>query len=413
MRPRHLRPRLLAALADSPVVFLHGARQSGKSTLVQSLIGAGYRAQYLTLDDAAVLAAAQLDPQGFVGALETPVILDEVQRVPKLFGAIKIAVDRDRRPGRFLLTGSANARVIPALAEALVGRVEILTLWPFSQGEVEGQPEAFVDWLFSRRAPRARRLRVDWPDLVRRLLGGGFPEAVDRASADRRRAWFGSYVTTILQRDVRDLSGIEGLAELPRLLALLAARTSGLLNYADVSRDASIPQTTLKRYFGVLEATFLVQVVPPWLPNIGQRLVKSPQVMLCDTGLASSVLGADETRLRRDLALTGQLLEKFVAMEVVKQATWSRTQPRLHHYRSHARHEVDIVLEEPGGAVVGIEVKSSASVTEGDLRGLHRLAAIAADRFARGVILYTGDQVVPFAGNIHAMPVTSLWGGAP
>lgn len=380
---------------------------------MQSLIGAGYRAHYLTLDDSAVLAAAQLDPQGFVGALETPVILDEVQRVPGLFGAIKIAVDRDRRPGRFLLTGSANVRVIPALAEALVGRVEILTLWPFSQGEIEGQPEAFVDWLFSRRAPRARRLRVDWPDLVGRLLRGGFPEAVDRASADRRRAWFGSYVTTILQRDVRDLSGIEGLAELPRLLALLAARTSGLLNYADVSRGASIPQTTLKRYFGVLEATFLVQVVPPWLPNVGQRLVKGPKVMLCDTGLASSVLGADGTRLRQDPALTGRLLETFAAMEVAKQATWSRTQPRLHHYRSHARHEVDIVLEEPGGAIVGIQVKSAASVTEGDLRGLHRLAGIAAERFARGVILYTGDQVVPFASNIHAMPVTSLWGGAP
>ncbi len=411
MRPRHLRPRLLAALADSPVVFLHGARQSGKSTLVQSLIGAEYRAHYLTLDDSAVLAAAQLDPQGFVGALETPVIIDEVQRVPELFSAIKVAVDRDRRPGRFLLTGSANVRVIPALAEALVGRVEILTLWPFSQGEVEGQPEAFVDWLFSRRKPRPQRIDLEWSDLVKRMLRGGFPEAVDRASPDRRRAWFGSYVTTILQRDVRDLSGIEGLAELPRLLALLAARTSGLLNYAEVARDASIPQTTLKRYFGVLEATFLVQVVPPWLPNIGQRLVKSPKVMLCDSGLASSVMGADEARLKQDPTLAGQLLESFVAMELVKQATWSRTQPRLHHYRSHARHEVDIVLEEPGGAIVAIEVKSSATVTGADLRGLNHLAGIAAERFARGVILYAGDQVVPFGNSIVALPLASLWAG--
>lgn len=411
MRPRHLRPRLLESLADSPVVFLHGARQSGKSTLVQSLIGPRYRADYLTLDDAAVLAAAQRDPQGFVAALETPVILDEVQRVRELFSAIKVAVDRDRRPGRFLLTGSANVRVVPALAEALVGRVEILTLWPFSQGEIEGKPEHFVDWLFSRRTPRPQRVVLEWRDLMKRVLRGGFPEAVGRASADRRRAWFGSYVTTVLQRDVRDLSGIEGLAELPRLLSLLAARTSGLLNYADVSRDASIPQTTLKRYFSVLEATFLVQVVPPWLPNIGQRLVKSPKVMLCDTGLASSLLGVDEARLRQDAVLAGQLLETFVAMELVKQASWSRTQPRLHHYRSHARHEVDIVLEEPGGAIVAIEVKASASVTQGDLRGLDALARIAGDRFARGVILYGGDQVVPFARNIHAMPLTSLWAG--
>lgn len=413
MRPRHLQPRLLAALGDSRVVFLHGARQSGKSTLVQSLIGPRYRAQYLTLDDATVLSAAQRDAQGFVAAIEGPAILDEVQRVPDLLWAIKVAVDRDPRPGRFLLTGSANARVVPAIAEALAGRVELLTLWPFSQGEIDGTPEDFVDWLFTRKAPRPARLDAAWKDVIRRILRGGFPEVIERSAADRRRAWFGSYVTTILQRDVRDIADIEGLAEMPRLLAIAAARTSALLNHAEMSRSTSIPQTTLRRYFTILEATFLLRLVPPWLPNVGKRLVKSPKMVLCDTGLAASLLGADETRLQDDPSLTGRLLETFITMELIKQASWSDSQPHVHHYRSHARHEVDIVLEHPDGRIAGIEVKASASVAERDLRGLNDLAALAGERFFRGVVLYGGHQVVPFAPNLHALPLMCLWSAAP
>ncbi len=412
MLSRHLQPRLLAALGDSRVVFLQGPRQSGKSTLVQSLIGPRYRAHYLTMDDAAVLSAAQRDPQGFVAGIDGPAILDEVQRVPDVFRAIKIAVDRDPRPGKFLLTGSANVRVVPAMAEALAGRVELLTLWPFSQGEIDGTPEAFVGWLFSRKAPRPARLDTAWKDVIRRMLRGGFPEVIERSASDRRRAWFGSYVTTILQRDVRDIADIDGLAEMPRLLAMAAARTSSLLNHAEMSRSASIPQTTLRRYLTILEATFLLRLVPPWLPNVGKRLVKSPKIVLCDTGLAVSLLAADEARLQDDPLLAGRLLETFVTMELVKQVSWSDAQPRMHHYRSHARHEVDIVLEHPDGRITGIEVKASASVAERDLRGLNDLAALAGERFFRGVILYGGDQVVPFAPNLHAIPLSCLWSAA-
>ncbi len=409
MISRRLQPMILAALGDNPVVFLQGPRQSGKSTLAQSLIGPSYQAQYLTLDDAAVLAAASRDPQGFIAGLGESTVIDEVQRAPELFLAIKVAVDRDRRPGQFLLTGSVG--IVPALADALVGRVEILTLWPFSQGEIEGSGESFMDRLFDSSQPEPALAPTDQDDLLPRILRGGFPEAVQRRSTDRRREWFASYLMTILQRDVRDLSNIEGLRDLPRLLSLLAARTSCLLNYSELSRSSAIPQTTLKRYLALLEATFLVQMLPAWTTNIGKRVVKSPKVLLGDTGLASSVLGADERRLKTDPTLTGQLLETFVAMELRKQASWSRTRSRIFHYRSHASNEVDIVLEEPGGRIVGIEVKASSSVAARDVRGLAELADAAGPNFVRGIVLYRGDQIVPFGRNVHAMPVASLWCG--
>lgn len=411
MLPRLLRCRILAALADNPVVFLQGARQTGKSTLVQSLVGPEYRAEYLTLDDAAVLAAARGDPQGFIEGVGGPVIIDEVQRVPELFLAIKASVDRNREPGRFLLTGSANVRIVPALSESLVGRVEILTLWPFSQDEIDRTDAGFIDWLFTSKPAKVARVDPDSRQIATRLLRGGYPEAIRRQALDRRKAWFGSYVNTILQRDVRDTSNIEGLTELPRLLTLLAARSSSLLNYAEISRSSAIAQTTLKRYLSLLEATFLIQLLPPWATNLGKRVVRSPKLQLCDTGLTSSLLGIDETRLKTDAILAGQLLEAFVVMELRKQSSWSTIQPRLHHYCSHARHEVDVVLEEPGGKVVGVEVKAATSIGDRDLRGLKELAEIAGDRFIRGIVIYQGDQIVPFARNVHAIPLSCLWTG--
>lgn len=409
---RLLKTRLVQALSDTPVVFLQGPRQSGKSTLARSLIRPSYPAEYLTLDDAAVLAAASRDPAGFIAGVGGPAVIDEVQRVPELFLAVKASIDRDRRPGRFLLTGSAGVGVLPALADALVGRVEILTLRPLSESEIEGSGGFLVDQLFDQSSKLSATGSAGREDLLRRILRGGFPEAVQRRSADRRRGWFASYVTTILQRDVRDLSNIEGLRDIPRLLSLLAARTSGLLNYAELSRTAAIPQTTLKRYLALLEGTFLVQMLPAWTSNLGKRLVKSPKTLVNDTGLAGAVLRADERRLEADPILTGQLLETFVTLELQKQASWSRTRPRLHHFRSHAQHEVDIVLEEPGGRVVGIEVKASSTVAQRDLRGLSALAEMAGPRFVRGIVLYRGRQIVPFGPNLHAVPAASLWAGA-
>ena len=406
---RNLTPLILESLEDSPVVFLRGPRQSGKTTLVRSLLDGEYDARYLTFDDAGPLAAATADPDGFVDALPERVVLDEIQRAPGLFRALKRSVDRRRTPGRFLLTGSANALVLPRVSESLAGRMETLTLWPFSQGELEGVVEGFVDACFAKTFPAGRFPGSDWPSLVARIVQGGFPEAVRRAGAARRRAWFEGYVTTLLERDVRDLTQIHALRELPRLLRLVAARTSGLLNLADLARDAALPLTTLQRHWALLEAIFFVRTLPPWSGGHTARLVKAPKVLICDTGLLCALLDLDAPRLERDDLMAGAALESFVAVELIRQSAWSRTRPALLHYRTHKQHEVDFVLEDGAGRIVGIEVKKTASPGPHDLRGLRSLAEATGKKFVRGLLLHTGETVVGFGSNLYAVPVGALW----
>ncbi len=411
MFQRHITGQILEALSDTPVVVLNGARQTGKSTLVQHIADSGHRAQYITFDDLSVVGAARRDPAGFLAGLDGPAILDEIQRVPELLLAIKASVDRDRRPGRFLLTGSASILTLPRVADALAGRMELLTLWPLSQGERLGRREGFLDWTFSDRPPRMAAARSDrfnvWTDGI---LTGGFPEVVSRSKPDRRRAWFDAYLTTILMRDVRELSNVAGLADMPRLLEILAARAGGLLNYADVARDAGLNQVTFKRYFALLQAIFLLRTVRPWFSNRVKRLMKSEKLYLCDTGLLAHVLDFSPEQIARDSKAKGALFENFVAVELMKQATWSHVRPQVYHFRDYAGTEVDFVLESEGGRrVVGVEAKAAATVSPEDTKGLRVLAEALGSRFVRGVVLYTGTTVIPFAKNLHALPVETLW----
>ncbi len=408
MKRRNIVPRLDAALADTPVVLLHGARQTGKTTLVQRLAAARPGARYYTFDDAAVLAAATGDPPGFLADADDLVILDEVQKAPELLSAIKLLVDRDRRPGRFLLTGSAHVLMLPKLSESLAGRMEILTLWPFSQGEIEGVTEGFVDAVFADSLPRLPEASGA-ARIVDRVVRGGFPEAAARDAADRRSAWFAAYLTTILQRDVRELANINGLTAMPRLLSLLAARTAGTMNKSGLSRDTGFAYTTLDRYLALLETTFLLQPLPAWSANLGKRLTRAPKLHLCDSGLVTHLIGATAERLMSEPTLLGSPLESFVAMELRKQATWSKTQADIFHFRTSDRKEVDIVLEDRAGRVVAIEVKASATFGRKDVAGLRFLADALGDRFRRGILLYNGESVVPLGSSLHALPINALW----
>ena len=337
---RQILQRLLNALADTPVVYLQGPRQSGKSTLVQEIARNHYSARYTTLDRSAVLTAAQNDPEGFIKGLERPVIIDEAQRAPGLALAIKSAVDENRRPGQFLLTGSAGALALPKLSESLAGRMEIHTLWPFSQSELEGEQQTFIDRLFHSEFQTNLLTATTEKELIRRIVAGGFPEAQARRTHIRRRAWFESYVDAILQRDIRDLANIERRSELPQLLALLASRSAQLLNFADISSALMVPQTTLKRYISLMETTFLVRMLPAWLTNIGKRFTKAPKLLMADTGLMTSLLGIDETQLAANRVLLGHLVENFVAMELIKQLGWSQrgrqTVPLSHPVRGRS-----------------------------------------------------------------------------
>lgn len=407
---RHITPAFNSALQDNPVVLLIGARQVGKSTLVKSLTGEGSGAQYLTLDDPTVLAAARGNPKGFIDGVATPVIIDEIQRAPELLLPIKLAVDRRRAPGSFILTGSANVLTLPIVSESLAGRMEVLTLRPLSQGEIAGQGETFINKLFAPKFKLpAKPPLEERAALFARMMTGGYPEAVARQTETRRQAWFKSYITTILQRDIRDLANIEGLVDLPRLLALLAARAGGLLNFAEVSRSIGFAQTTLKRYFALLEMTFLVETLPAWSGSRTKRLVKAPKVFFGDTGLLSYLQGLTWERLQLDPTLAGALAENFVVAELRKQATWSEARVELFHFRTSADQEADIVIENEAGEVVGVEVKASASVGANDFKGLRALAQTTGRKFRRGIILYAGSDSVPFGDEFYTVPIQAIW----
>ena len=410
MYARNLTKNITDALGDTPVVLLNGARQTGKSTLVQWICNNQHPAQYATLDDVSVLSAAQTDPAGFLAGFSGPLVIDEIQRVPELFLALKAQVDKDRSPGRFLLTGSANVLVLPKLADTLTRRMEILSLWPFSQGEIQSHQETFVDAIFSPECPQPQKVAEARDSLFQSILSGGFPEVIQRTTEARRKAWFNAYIATILQRDIRDLSRIEGLASIPRLLSLLAIRSGHLLNFSEISRTSGLPQATLKRYMALLEATFLIKLLPPWSANLSKRLVKSPKIFITDTGLLGYLIGMDKNRLSSEPELAGPLLENFVVMELLKQISWSQTQPQMFHFRTQVGgKEVDIVLEDAAGRIVGIEIKAAHTVKAGDLSGLKLLAKETKDRFVRGIVLYTGSQFVPFGNNLTAMPISTLW----
>lgn len=414
--PRHLSDALLEALKDTPVVFLNGPRQAGKSTLVRDGIAARYPCTYVTLDDDTHRDAARSDPVGFLSSFHRPLAIDEVQRAPGLFLPIKAEVDKHPEPGRFILTGSADMRVLPRLAEALVGRMEIVTLWPFSQGEILGVREGFLDAVFEESIPPLPEEEESRRDLFDRLLAGGYPGARSRLGPKRRGAWFRSAVLTILQREVLDIARIEGTTVLPRVLSLLAARAMSILNVSELSRSLAVPNMTLTRYLALLEGLFLVQLLPPWSGNLSKRLVRAPKAGLVDTGLLCHLLKLDSDRLLSEHTLQGPLLENFVFMELKKHLGWSRVRPDLYHFRSHERREVDLVLEEgPIGRVVGIEVKAAASVVSSDFKGLRALEEAVGDRFFRGIVLHTGMAAVAFGPRLHALPLSALWrlGTAP
>jgi predicted AAA+ superfamily ATPase len=409
MFERNLKPDLREALRDTPVTMLIGPRQSGKSTLAKALVDDLDDARYVSLDRGLNLAAARDDPAGFVAGESRTMVIDEVQRVPELLLEIKASVDDDRRPGRFVLTGSADVLSLPRVAETLAGRMEVLRLWPLSQGEIEGHREGFVEALIAGE-PEALVGAVDpvtKGDLQRRIEAGGFPEAVARAGA-RRGRWFDSYLDTMLQREVRDLANVAGLTELPRLMLLLAGRAGGLLNYAGIARDLGMPQTTVKRYLALLETAFLVLTVPAWFRNIGKRLIKSPKLILSDAGLLTHLLGEGAAAERS----FGALLENFVLMELVKQASTSPARPAVFHYRSADGLEVDALIEPRGGPLCAVEVKAAASLSRRDSQGLRSLAATLGDEFGAGVILHTGTEAARLAPKIWALPLSTLWAPA-
>ena len=407
LHPRFAEERLIEALSDTPVVLIHGPRQSGKTTLAKKL-GAERGYSYSSFDDDVVLAAARTDPVGFVDDLPDQVILDEVQRAPELFTSLKTAVDRRRAPGRFILTGSANVLVVPKLADSLAGRMEILRLHPLAQCELLGTKPRFLEALFGGSFSLRSSDRLG-PELAERIVAGGYPAALERQQRRRRAAWYQAYIETLVQRDVRDLARITSLDMLPRLLTVAAGQTAQLFNVSDLAAPFQRSRQTIRDYLTLLERVFLLDLLPPWHTNRLSRVIKTPKLHLGDTGVACALLGLDAEALHDDRQTLGLLLETFVFQELRRQASWSEDSMRFHHFRDKDGAEVDVVIERGARRVAGIEVKAGATVTSADFRGLRKLAAAAGKRFAAGVVLYDGEATAGFGEGLYAVPVRRLW----
>lgn len=404
--PRWIKPRIAEAMADTPVVLLAGPRQAGKTTLVRQVAENGLR--YLTLDDELTLLSAREDPVGMIRSLDRAVI-DEIQRAPALLLAIKKSVDEDRRPGRFLLTGSANLMALPTVTDSLAGRMETLSLLPLSQSEIAGQSTNWIDSVFTGQLPRpGSSVRTD--DLVGRVLRGGYPEAISRATARRRTAWARQYLDAILARDVRDVAGIEKLDQLPRFLRALAQTAGQMCNYTQLGGQVGLDGKTAAKYISVFEHMYLLKRVDVWARNRLNRVVKAPKLQFIDAGLLTTLLDLTPDEVEKDRTRFGNVLETFVFGELLKHTTTAESDYRLLYYRDADKVEVDVVIENAVGQVVGVEIKSAATVKEGDLRGLRKLAGLAGDSFKMGVLLYDGDETMPLGDGIWAAPLSTLWG---
>jgi predicted AAA+ superfamily ATPase len=405
--PRFAEPRLTEALADSPIVLIHGPRQCGKTTLAQ-IIGERKGYAYVSFDDVVLCTAAQADPVGFAGDLPERVILDEVQRVPALFSALKVAVDRKRSAGRFILTGSANVLLVPKLADSLAGRMEIIRLHPLAQCELNRRTTSFLDSLFAGNFKTRQTDRLA-SQLAEKIVAGGYPAALERPTERRRATWYRDYLDALVQRDVRDLARISSLDILPRLLTLAASQTARLLNVADLSSPFQVSRPTIRDYVTLLERVFLVDSLAPWHSNRLSRLIKTPKLHVGDTGLACALLGINAAALASDRPLLGQLLETFAFQELRRQASWYGESIGFFHYRDKDGAEVDIVMERGARALAGIEIKASATVTGADFRGLRKLKEASGRRFAAGIVLYDGEACASFGDGMFAVPLRALW----
>jgi predicted AAA+ superfamily ATPase len=411
---RHVADRLQVALQDTPAVLINGPRQCGKTTLVQQF---AQGMSYITLDDPGMLSAAQQDPVGLLRQIDRAVI-DEVQRAPQLLLALKMSIDQDRRPGRFLLTGSANILALPQIADSLAGRMEVHTLMPLSQAELQGRPSDFLQraqgqswpvshpsWVYPAVMDAKNELHAG---AIGNALAGGYPEMRLRPSVTRRQAWAKAYIQTVVERDVQDIAQVEHLSQIPYLLDIAAAHCGQLFNASQIGGQLMLDTRTLDKYLGVLEKLFLVQRLPAWGRNELNRLIKTPKLHFLDAGLQATL-----TRLTPDMLIThrerwGATLETWVYAELRKALALSDEAWYLSHYRDKDQTEVDFVLENPQRQLIGIEVKAAATVQAQDFKGLRKLQAQTGADFLTGIVLYDGAHALPFGPGLWAVPLAAL-----
>ena len=406
--PRSIRPLIIEGIDDSRIVFVGGARQVGKTTLVGDIAGRERPMAEFTLDDRATREAALADPTGFVADLPGPSFIDEIHRAPDLLLALKRAVDTDASPGRFVITGSANVLASRRISDALPGRIDRVDMWPLAQSEIRGRTLNVVDELFAAHPPRVTGAPVGRAAFAEIVAAGGYPEARVRPPGRRRDRWFANYVSGTLSRDLVELADVRRIDDAERLLRLLAAQSANLLSYRKVGARLDMHHDTVKAHVALLEQMFLVKRLPAWRPGIGAREAATPKLYVSDSGLLAHLLGADAERIADDDQITGKLCKTFVVGELLRHASWSEQQPRIYHYQRE-REDVDIVLENNRGDIVAVEVKATASLRASDWKWLKKLADARSGSFRVGIVVYSGEQTLPLGDRLWAVPYSGLW----
>jgi predicted AAA+ superfamily ATPase len=400
--PRKLKRHLEIAMQDTPVVLINGPRQSGKTTLVKQYSSS---LSYYTLDDDNTQNAAKQDPVGFINKIDKAII-DEIQRAPELLRAIKLSVDQNRQPGRFLLTGSANLLTLPQVGDSLAGRMEILTLLPLSLAEIGRRESLFLSYVKNQSWPQ--QTTSEQLDIVSRVLTGGYPEMLTRPDPARRSAWAKSYIRAIVERDIKDISSIEKLAEMPRLLEVLAQQSGKLTNFTQIGGQLNLDSKTTQKYISLLEALFLVHQLKPWHGNALTRILKTPKVHFLDSGLLASLNRMTIESVERNKSDFGAVLETWVYGELLKTISFTEESWHIYYYRDKDKVEVDFILENHARKLIGIEVKASHTIFSQDFRGLRKLANLAGENWLSGIVLYNGDKCLPFGDTLWAIPFSML-----
>ncbi len=406
--PRHIKALFLEGLRDSPLTLIHGPRQCGKTTLAL-MVGKLKKYDYISFDNDEIVSSAKADPVGFVRNLPKKVILDEAQKAPQIFSALKTAIDKKRHVyGRFILTGSANILRMKKLSDSLAGRMKILRLHPLSQEELNRRQSYFLDDLFNCKFKAKKAKSPVKSFLMDQIVSGGYPPALSRPVGRRRADWHRDYIETLIQRDIRDISKARSIDILPRLLALSAGQTAQLVNFSNLASAFQVSRPTICDYVALLEQMFFLERLPPWHSRYLKRLVKTPKIHISDTGLACALLNLSRSSLGKTPALLGQLTETFVFQELKRQASYNKHHHSFFHYRDKKGTEVDIVIERDY-MTAGLEVKSSATVYMSDFKGLRKIKETLGKRFICGVVFYNGDRSLSFGNSLYAVPLQFLW----
>lgn len=399
---------IISSLKTRRVIFLSGARQCGKTTLVRDLESP--EMEYRTLDNLTMLQSAKSDPENFIKHYNNKsMIIDEVQRVPELLLSIKKAVDENARNGQYLLTGSANIQASPLVQESLAGRIRKIRLRPLSQGEIEGGSfPNFIQKAFSKNF-KSFYDTYDKDAILELAFRGGFPEPL-KLKDKERKLWHRDYIEALLERDLKDIARIQHKDAMKNLLVITAAWSSKFMDVSRIGSGLSIKRPTTESYLNALEAMYIIEHVKPWIKTDYDRVGKQDKLFMTDCGLMGSILNWHMDQVRLDSDKIGKLIETFVFSELSAQIDASEEQILLYHYRDREKREIDFVIENENGDLLGIEVKAGSYIDNADFKHLNWFAEnLAGKRRFKGIILYTGNSVMPFGNSMMAVPINCLW----